>query len=815
MKKDYKYRIVLLDAHAIIHRAYHALPDFASSAGTPTGALYGVCTMLLRIATEFKPDRIVACYDLPKPTFRHIAYSEYKAGRQKADSTLVEQLTTSREIFEAFGVPIYEHAGFEADDILGTIVEQLKDNKDIEIIIASGDMDTMQLIDGTKVKVYTLKKGLHDTILYDEQAVVDRFGFAPNQIADYKGLAGDSSDNIIGIKGIGAKTATTLVSVFGSIENIYKTLKKNKGALVAPGITPRINSLIVDGEEDAIFSKTLATIRLDAPVTYDMGQEPWINTVDIEKVRSVCNKFEFKSLLSKAQLLKDVYEGKVKAPTFGDKKASNIKKDSSSIQVSIENIDILSPDFIEAQVCLWLLNADKTNPNLDSMYEISGTNTFTEAKAVLLSRVLADKKLSKLYTELEKPLMSVVSRMKETGVLLDVPYINILTKNYQLEIKKLQQNIHNLAGREFNISSPKQLGEVLFTDLKLEIKGLKKTSTGARSTNIDTLQKLKDSHPIIKDIILYRELEKMLSTYLLSLPKLVDSQDKIHSTFVQTGAATGRFSSQDPNMQNIPVTLEEGKNIRRAFKAKKDTVFLAFDYSQIDLRCAAILSGEKHLIEIFNDDQDVHTSVAMNVFKVNADNVTPEMRRAAKAINFGIVYGMGVSALRESIGGDRKEAQDFYDTYKESFSTLMLYLEQVKINARKNGYTETLFGRRRPMPLLKSTLPFIRAQGERMAINAPIQGTTADIMRFALVDVYNALEKQGLLGKAELILQIHDEIILQVDKKDVKEVIDLVKQEMEGVLIAHSNMFVFNVPVIPLKVSVKEGLTLGDLKTVK
>ena len=816
-KTELKKRIVLLDAHAIIHRAYHALPDFSSSNGTPTGALYGVSTMLLRIATEFKPEYIVACYDLPKPTFRHIVYAEYKAGRQKADSTLVEQLNTSREIFEAFSVPIYEYPGFEADDILGTIVEQLKDDETIEIIIASGDMDTMQLIDGEKVKVYTLKKGINDTILYNEQAVVDRFGFTPLQIPDYKGLAGDNSDNIIGIKGIGTKTATTLITEFGSIENIYKALKKNKGELKnglnVSGITPRMTNLIVEGEESAIFSKTLATIRRDAPISYELSKDDWIDTVDMEKVKKAFTKFEFKSLLNKVQSLKDIYAGTAPSFTFGDKKTTATKKTETNSRIA--DAVLASPiDFIDAQVCLWLLNADKTNPSLESMFEISGADNFTDAHKTLKSRVMADKKLSSIYTQIEEPLMPIVAQMKEVGVTLDSKYLETLTKEYSKELGRLEKKIHELAGREFNISSPKQLGVVLFEELKLEAKGLKKTSTGARSTNIDTLNKLEGTHPIIPLIMEYREYDKMLSTYLLALPKLIASDGKIHSTFIQTGAATGRFSSLDPNMQNLPVTLEEGKNVRRAFVVSKEKTFLAFDYSQIDLRCATILSNDNALSEVFKKGEDVHSAVAMKVFNVEKEQITQDMRRSAKAINFGIVYGMGVSALRENIGGERKDAQEFYDAYKESYSTLMAYLERVKQNARRDGYTETLFGRRRPMPLLKSSLPFIRAQGERMAINAPIQGTTADIMRLALVDVHKALKASGLELRAKLILQIHDEIILEVDEDSAQQVIEIVKSAMEDVLNEHKDMIVLEATFVPLLVSVKKGQTLGDLKSI-
>ena len=407
--------------------------------------------------------------------------------------------------------------------------------------------------------------------------------------------------------------------------------------------------------------------------------------------------------------------------------------------------------------------------------------------------------------------MGVVERMYKLGVDIDLPYLSILQKEYQKDLDLLTKSIHAHAGREFNIASPKQLGEVLFDELGLSVAGVKKTSTGAKSTNIDTLQKLKDSHPIIKEIMQYRELDKMLNTYIEALPKMVREDGKIHSDFIQTGAATGRFSSLDPNMQNIPVSLEEGKNIRRAFVTKGSKVFLAFDYSQIDLRCAAILSGDKNLQAIFLENKDAHTSVAAEVFGVSEDKVTKEMRRAAKVINFGIVYGMGVSALKEGLGSDRKEAQAFYDAYKNSFKGLMNYLEQVKANARLKGYTETLYGRRRPMPLLRSALPFLRAQGERMAINAPIQGTTADIMRFAVVDVFRELEASLLLGKAELVLQIHDELILEVEESAVEETSVIVKNCMENILKKYSTLQVLPATHVPLLVSIKKGTTLGDL----
>lgn len=809
VEKTRKKRIVLLDAHAIIHRAYHGLPDFASSSGEPTGALYGVSTMLLRIAAEFKPDHIVACYDLPKPTFRHIAHAGYKAGRQKTDDALATQLGTSREIFEAFSVPIYEHPGFEADDILGTIVKKLKDDTETEIIIASGDMDTMQLIDGTHVRVYTLKKGINDTILYDEKAVQARFGFSPKQIPDYKGLAGDPSDNIIGITGIGDKTATNLISNFGTIENIYKVQKKDPQKILDAGVTPRMANLIKEGEDEALFSKSLATIRRDAPIDFVLEETPWIETFSIEKATKVLTKFEFKSLKSRIAAVPDIFSGKKKAEEVLGAKTSTTKKEKTERE---EDKSIFTDtDFIDAQVCAWLLNADKTNPKIDDMLEISGGETFTEAYKILKDRVMSDKKLARLYSEIEAPLMPIVLRMKNTGISLDTEYLKILEKKYTEDLETLAEKIHTLARKSFNIGSPKQLAEVLFEDLHLEVKGLKKTSTGARSTNIDTLLKLKGSHPIIDLIIEYREQDKMLSTYISPLPKLVTEDGKLHSTFLQTGASTGRFSSENPNMQNIPTTLEEGKNVRKAFFATEGKVFLAFDYSQIDLRSAAMLSSDKQLQSIFKKNEDAHTAVASRVFEVEPADVTLEMRRKAKVINFGILYGMGVSALRENLGGERKDSQDFYDAYKKTFSTLTLYLEQVKVFAKDRGYTETLFGRRRPMPLLRSALPFIRAQGERMAINAPIQGTSADIMRLAIVDIQKVLDENKLGGKAEQILQIHDEVILEVDISEVEKVSKLVKGVMEDVLEKHKDMFVANVEMVPLVVSLKKGDTLGTL----
>jgi DNA polymerase-1 len=788
-KKEKKLRLVLLDAHAIIHRAYHAIPDFQSPSGEPTGALYGLSSMLLRIIQDLSPDYIAACYDLPKPTMRHEAYPEYKGTRGSLEDALITQLGTSRRVFEAFSIPIYEKEGFEADDILGTICHMLKDSKEIEIIIASGDMDTLQLVEKDRVKVYTLKKGLNDVILYDAAAVVTRYGFTPALVPDYKGLRGDPSDNIIGIPGIGEKTGTDLVVGFGTIENIYKTLKKNEAAFAEKGIKPRIVQLLKDHEEDALFSKMLATIRDDAPITFNLEETISTHEVILPTLLALFDELGFRTLRGRANAVlgKTPHNESKKS---GDDTSKNEKQSEgeSSGAGSENEVDEVVPKerFEEAQIMLWLLASDLTNPELEDILAFTKKQDFTAAYAELESRIATTGELDSVYEKIEKPLIPILRGMEQHGVMVSRSVLASLQETYRAELARMQANIFKAAGHEFNISSPKQLGDVLFDDLALKVPGAKsgqkKTASGQRSTKESELEKLREVHPIISDILEFRQLQKLLSTYVESIPTQLDSGSRLHAKFLQSGTTTGRMASSNPNLQNIPIRSDRGRAIRHAFVAPEGFVLVGLDYSQIELRIAAILSGDERLTDIFRSGRDVHTEVAAQVFGVSSENVDREMRRRAKIINFGILYGMGVNALKAQLGTSTAEAHQFYEDYFKTFNTLAEYLETVKGQARRQGFTETMFGRRREFTGMKSPLPYVRAQAERMAINAPIQGTQADIIKLAMVEIERMIVAEGLTSDAYLILQVHDELVFEIRTERAEEIGKKIQMIMERVV---------------------------------
>ena len=791
MPSSTKKRIVVLDSHAIIHRAYHALPDFTGPEGQPTGALYGLSSMLLRIFSDLKPDYIAAAYDLPKPTVRHEAYAEYKGTRSKIDDALIAQLKTSRDVFKAFSIPIYEREGFEADDVIGTIVKLLEKDENTEIIIASGDMDTMQLITGKKVQVYTLKKGLNDTILYDEQAVIDRYGFGPQHINDYKGLRGDPSDNIKGVPGVGEKTATDLIKTFGSIENIYTTIKKDEQKLLDAGIKPRIINLLKEHEEDAFFSKTIATIRDDAKIAFKIPKKEWMDEVQLKTVLSMFDTFGFRTLRTRAQSL--------------------IGKEGEDGDYDMTETvgEVIDPTRLEeAKVMLWLLSSEFTNPNEEDVLGYAGKQTFDEAHAYLTQEIQKTGNLKDVYEKIEKPLIPLIQEMHEHGILIDKKILTKLGKEYRADLEKIEQQIYKYAGKEFNIASPKQLGDVLFDDLGLKTPGAKtqkKTATGQRSTKESELEKLVDEHPIVKAVQEYRGLAKLLSTYVDNIPTLLDSDNRVHAQFLQYGAVTGRMASTNPGLQNIPIRTDKGRAIRTAFITSKGSTLIGLDYSQIELRIAAILSKDEKLCEIFRSGRDVHQEVASAVFNVASENVDREMRRRAKIINFGILYGMGVNALKAQLGTSLAEAHQFYEDYFSTFSTLAEYLESTKGYARKHGFTETLFGRRRQFPEMKSPLPYVRSQAERMAINAPIQGTQADIIKLAMVEIDELLVSEGKKNDAHLLLQVHDELVYEVKDELRDELAQKIQHIMQSVL---ADQETYGVPIIA---EVKSGSNWGDM----
>ncbi len=780
-EKVAKKRLILLDAHAILHRAYHALPDFASSKGEPTGALYGLSTMLIKIIADLKPDYLVACYDLPQPTYRHEVYKEYKAGRAKADPDLVSQMIRSRDIFTGFGIPIYDMPGFEADDIIGTIVERMKDNDAVDVVIASGDMDTLQLVDGKKVQVYTLKKGISDTIMYDEDAVMARFGFKPTLLPDYKGLRGDPSDNIIGIKGIGDKTGSLLIQQFGTLENMYKKLKKDKEAFSKAGCSPRIIELLVNGEEEAMFSKMLALIRRDAPINFALTDKTWKEGFDMAKLEKLFIELDFRALGSR-----------VRQSVLGETIAKNADgavgeggAGSAADEGDVVKKGLVSPEeFKKVALALSVINSNLSEPTVEDILNFGRTRDWKTATEAIFAEI-EKRNLKRVYTEIELALMPVVAKMEKRGVKVDVEYLRALSKEYHAKVKGLEKKIFELAGVEFNVASPKQLGEILFD--KLQLKAGKKTASGARSTKESELAKLEGSHPIIPLIMEHRELSKLIGTYLDTIPDQVDEGGRLHTTYLQIGAATGRMASINPNLQNIPIKSEAGKKIRNAFVAAKGFSLVSFDYSQVELRIAAFLSGDPKLIEIFKNGRDIHTEVASQVFSVSAEKVDKEMRRRAKVINFGIIYGMGVSALKQNLseGGTevtRAEAQHFYNEYFKTFAGLASYLDAVKAEAARLGYTETFFGRRRYFDGIKSKVPFIRAMAERMAINAPIQGTEADIVKLASINIDKFLVDEKLDEDAHLLLSVHDELVYEIKIDKAEKLSEQIKEIMEKVI---------------------------------
>lgn len=793
-------KLVLLDAHAIIHRAYHALPDFATSKGEPTGALFGLVSMILKIASDLKPDFIIACYDLPKPTYRHEVYDGYKAGRVKTDDALAIQLEKSKEICEALNIPIYSKEGFEADDILGTIVGKLSDRKGIEIVIASGDMDTLQLVSGSRVRVYTLKKGINDTVLYDEKAVKERFGFGPEFMADYKGLRGDPSDNILGIEGIGEKTATELIINFGTIENIYKKIK-SKDPKIKEKIKPRILNLLEEGEEEAKFSKMLATIRRDAPIDFVLPSKRWNEGLDIKKAENLFAMLEFRTMGAK---LRNFLNGQKESLSSESLWVSSFTEVDSA-RLSSDNFP---SDLEETKLALWVLNSNVTNPSLEDILFFAKTDSFAEAREKILEEIKNKKEENFVFEQIEKPLIPIIKKMEKRGVLIDKNVIENLYKKYSEELKTIQQKIWSIVGIEFNISSPKQLGEILFDKLGLVLKNQKKTAGGAKSTKESELEKMKEMHPVVPMVLEYRELSKLISTYIEPIPKILDSENRLHAKFIQTGTTTGRMVSQNPNLQNIPISSERGSYIRKSFIAPNNFNLVAFDYSQIELRIASFFAEDKKMIEIFKSGEDIHSGVASHVFGVPINEVTKEMRRKAKIINFGILYGMGISALQANLKSDRKTAQEFYNKYFEKFDGLARYLEKTKEEANKTGFTKTFFGRKRYFEGINSKIPFIRASAERMAINAPIQGTSADIIKIAMKRIDDFVVSNGFEEKIFLTIQIHDELIYEVSKDLVERVVPEIKKIMQEVIKPDQ---IFGVPIL---VNVSVGNNWGEMINV-
>jgi DNA polymerase-1 len=561
---------------------------------------------------------------------------------------------------------------------------------------------------------------------------------------------------------------------------MYEELEKgHEDRFLKAGITPRIVQLLKDNKEEAEFSKMLATIRRDAPVTFTLPEKTFKENLDIKKVTKLWMELEFRTLVQRLQKAVGNEEGKKEIGK--EAKMENVGEVPTATSLFSQPSAVNAQDFNQTAVALWLVNSNLTNPTLEDMLNFANTDSYEEAKKVIFAE-LDKRNVRKVYTSIELPLIPITEKMEKHGIKVDHILLQKLSKTYHAEANRLEKEIWKHAGMEFNISSPKQLGEVLFDKLNLTAKNMKKTAGGARSTKESELEKLRDLHPIVPMIFEYRELTKLLSTYIDAIPPLLDKDNRLHSHLVSAGSTTGRMASINPNLQNIPIRSDLGRAIRGAFISEKGFKLCAFDYSQMELRIAAFLSGDEKMIEIFRKGEDVHASVASFVFKVSQDQVTAEMRRQAKAINFGMIYGMGVTSLQKSIGTTRAEAQKFYDDYFKTFSTLANYLNDVKAETGRRGYTETFYGRRRYFEGINSKIPFIKAAAERMAINAPIQGTEADVIKLAMIEIDRYIVENKLEEDVFALLQVHDELVYEIRDARAEKVADEITKIMESVM---------------------------------
>ncbi|MCH8986992.1 hypothetical protein IIA94_02385, partial [Patescibacteria group bacterium] len=690
-------KVLIIDANSLIHRAFHALPPMNTSKGEMVNAVYGFLLMFFKAAKEFEPDYIAACFDLPGPTERHKKFKEYKAKRVKAPDELYAQIPLVKKALKAFGVPCYEKQGFEADDIIGTIAKlapRRQVRPQLETIILSGDMDTLGLVN-EHTRVYAMRKGLKDTVLYDEKAVQKRLdGLKPEQVADYKGLRGDPSDNIPGVTGIGEKVAIQLLGEFGSLESVYASLDSVK---------PRTAELLEKYKEQAFLSRDLATINKTVPIEFQLNDLAW-SGLRTKKVEDMLRDFGFRTLLKETQGIEEE----------GDERLERLHDDG-----------VLS----------------------DTLYE------------------------------LEKSFAPVLRLMEKTGIKINKKYFAQLKKELTKELGVLEKKIHKLASKPFNIKSPQQLSEVLFDVLELSPKSLKKTPGGAISTASQELEKLQEEHGIIPAVLRYRELQKIYTTYVKPLPKLADAEDRLHTHFDQFGAATGRISSSNPNLQNIPLQGEWGEKVRKGFVASARKIFAAFDYSQMELRIASHVAKDEKMQESFKQGIDIHAITAAEVFGIDLKEVTKEMRFRAKALNFGVLYGMGSRGFAQSAGISFDEAASFIEQYFARFPGIANFIADTIEFAKEYGYTETMFGRKRYIPEINSASPQLQKAAERVAVNHIIQGTAADIIKMAMVHIDKEVLSQE--KNVLLLLQIHDELLFEGDSESIKKIEPRVIEIME------------------------------------
>lgn len=758
------------------------------SDGTPTGGVYGFAAIAMEIVKKLNPTKIIVAWDSKTSTSKRKAiYPEYKAGRIKPGEDFYTQIPLLEELVKNFGWAFVEVDNYEADDIIGTLSHEADNtltqegNCEYETYIISSDLDMLQIVDHN-THMWRILKGFSNIEKIDIPEIEAKYGIKKSQFLDLKSLKGDSSDNIPGVPGIGEKTAVKLLNEYGDLDNIYRNIDK---------ITGSTKSKLEAGKDSAYLSKSLAKIMFDAPVQLEKIPDFHF---DRAKVIAALKKLEFNSLIrkiekehtswinndSKESLEQEVHKEEFsQAPHREEPQERNIQQNPLGCVIGWDIKALMhSNNKIAAEILngkpFWDLGQARflLNPLIREDPELVVPEEEYQRQFNALQKY---PRLYNIYTKFDLPLIPILYKMEKKGMLLDRKYFSELKDEYITEVARLEQEIFTIAGQNFNVNSPIQLSEVLFTNLALPTKGIKKTTRGY-STGAKELEKLKDLHPIINKIIEYRESAKLLSTYIIPMPTLADSDSRIHTTFTQNVTATGRLSSKDPNLQNIPVRTEEGKRIRTGFIAPKGKVLVSADYSQFELRLAAILSNDQALIDDFNHDIDIHTKTASEAFGIPMDKVTKDQRRAAKVINFGILYGMSVKGLSEAADMPIYEAKQFIDNYFKLRAPIKQKLESILKQAREEGFVETFYGRRRPTPDVKSSNFIIRQSAERAAENMPIQGTEADLMKRAMIKVDAKLPKG-----AELVMQVHDSLIVECAESLADEVAKILKTEMESI----------------------------------
>lgn len=864
-------KLLILDSNSILNRAFYGVRYLSAKDGTPTNAIYGFLNILLKLIKEQEPDYICAAFDVKAPTFRHKQYEGYKAQRKPMPEGLAAQMPLAKDVLRAMGVTILEKEGYEADDIIGTVA-RLCEESEISCFIATGDKDDLQLAsDKTKVILTVTKSGYNETIIYDDKAVKEKYHVTPTEFIDVKALMGDPSDNIPGVKGVGEKTAMSLIEKHHSIEYIYENID-------GIGLKGAMLQKMKDGRKMAFMSKELATINRNTPIEFNAEECVFDGFENNGELYEILKRLELNSIIKKLDLsggdnvkenediFKDFsYQVGDKNMISGDKVTVVLDFDGDNISsaavgagnnavVLNEQDDIkelLEDDSIakvmfdvkeaivklngridiknisdDTAIAAYLVDPAKNEYTIEKLAsEYFGTviekpevkqlslldDVETDrseylAKCAVALGVLNDRigdKIKengqeKLYQEVELPLVTVLAHLEINGFLVDDNQLKEFADKLGEKIDALTNEIYMLAGEEFNINSPKQLGVILFE--KLELKPVKKTKTGY-ATNADVLEKLRDKHPIVNFIMEYRQLAKLKSTYCDGLTAVVNpNTHRIHSVFTQTVTVTGRLSSTEPNLQNIPTRTELGREIRKMFVAKDGYVLVDADYSQIELRVLAHIANDETMINAFRNNEDIHAVTASQVLGIPLEDVTKEQRSSAKAVNFGIVYGIGEFSLAQDLHISVKEAKAYIESYLEKYHGVRNYMESIKEQAKKDGYVKTMLNRIRYIPELKSPNYNIRQFGERVALNTPIQGTAADIIKLAMVRVDNRLINEGL--KSKLILQVHDELIVEAYKDEVDKVKQILSEEMQGAMELN----------VPLKVDMSTGHSWYDAK---